>query len=212
MKRDLFVVVADLDAENAIKTLLLSRQEALRIQLDFDPGIDLMRWSGRDPGCCKNAVDLLRTPQNGYKHAILLFDKHGCGEDQKPRESLEREIEEQLYRNGWSVDSVAVIIFDPELEAWVWSNSPQVSKIMGWGSNLDKLQAFIREKDLLSPDGTKPSDPKAAMRTAMRSAGRPCTATVFAELAEKVSTKGCTDPSFNKFVGTLQKWFPCGRS
>ena len=36
-KRDLFIVVADLDAENAIKTLLTERQEALGIALDFSP-------------------------------------------------------------------------------------------------------------------------------------------------------------------------------
>ncbi len=62
--RDLFVVVADLDAENAIKTLLRERQQSLGIRLDFNPDRppqgDLLRYFGRDSGCYKNAVDILR--------------------------------------------------------------------------------------------------------------------------------------------------------
>jgi hypothetical protein len=208
MKRDLFVVVADLDAEHAIKTLLCSRQKALEIEIDFDPATDLLRYIGRDPGCCKNAVDLLRAPQSSHKHAILFFDKDGCGEEEKKREEIEAGIEKQLQKNGWLVDSVAVIIFDPELEAWVWSSSPQVAKIMGWGKNFGSLRNYIKKKGFLPPKKSKPSDPKGAMRAALQAAGQRYTATVFAELAKKVSVKGCNDPSFNKFVTFLQKWFP----
>ena len=50
-QRDLFVVVADLDAENTIKTLFRERQAALGIHLNFNPDRppvgDLLRYSGR---------------------------------------------------------------------------------------------------------------------------------------------------------------------
>ncbi len=74
-KRDLFVVVADLDAENALKILLTERQESLGIALDFSPfpppNGDLLRYSGRDSGCYRDAVDLLRPPQKSHRHAIV---------------------------------------------------------------------------------------------------------------------------------------------
>jgi len=146
--------------------------------------------------------------KKSHKHAILFFDKDGCGAEENPREMIESEIEKRLHSNGWPVDSVAVVIFDPELEAWVWSSSPQVAEVMGWGGDVSRLRTYIGNKGFLPPEGSKPSDPKAAMRAALRSAGRPCTATVFAELAGKVSVKGCSDSSFNKFVNVLQKWFP----
>ena len=49
----LLFVVADLDAENAIKTLLGKRQHALGIRLEFNRQGDLLRYFGRDAGCYK---------------------------------------------------------------------------------------------------------------------------------------------------------------
>ena len=70
-QRDLFVVVADLDAENAVRSLLLERQESLGIKLNFNadrpPDGDLLRYCGRDSGCYRNAVDLLRSRQQTSK-------------------------------------------------------------------------------------------------------------------------------------------------
>ncbi|MFM7055748.1 MAG: hypothetical protein ACKO2P_02370 [Planctomycetota bacterium] len=56
-QRRLFAVVADPDAENAIKNLLCERQPSLGISLDFNPDRplhgDMLRCSGRDCGFCK---------------------------------------------------------------------------------------------------------------------------------------------------------------
>ena len=49
-QRDLFVVVADLDAEHAVKTLLCNRQPSLGIRLDFKPpNGDLLRGCFKSP-------------------------------------------------------------------------------------------------------------------------------------------------------------------
>jgi hypothetical protein len=64
------------------------------------------------------------------------------------------------------------------------------------------------KRNLLEAGEKKPSDPKEAMRTALRYAGRPCTAPIFSELAGKVSVRGCNDPSFKKFARILRQWFP----
>jgi hypothetical protein len=180
----------------------------LGIRLSFNPDLDILRYTGRDAGCRKNAVDLLRVPQNTHRHAILFFDRHGCGDDEKSCDRIVSEIENQLHSSGWETNCAAVIVFDPELEAWTWSDSPKVADILGWKGDIRALKAFIRKKNLLKAGENKPADPKEAMRTALRYVGRPCTAPVFSELAEKVSVRGCNDPSFNKFSKILQRWFP----
>lgn len=207
MKRDLFVVVADLDAENVIRTLFEKRQKALGIDFDFNPSSDLLRFYGRDAGCLRNAVELLRVAQKTHKHALLLFDHHGSGHENKAYKEIESEIERKLIESGWNPERIAVIIFAPELEAWVWSDSTQMAETVGWNGDLDALRKFIRDKDFIQPGETKPDDPKAAMRSAMRFKRVPCTARVFSELATKVSLKGCADVSFHKFSLTLSKWF-----
>jgi hypothetical protein len=206
-KRDLFVVVADLDAENTLKTLLVRRQKALGIRLDFDPAHDLLRYSGRDAGCYKDAVDLLRTPQHSHQHALLCFDRHGSGSDQKARLEIEAEIENLLGINGWQRDRVAVIAIDPELEAWVWANSEKVASTLGWPGNMRGLRSYLESNSLWPADVTKPFDPKRAFELVLRHAKQPRVATLFGELATNVSIRRCQDPSFQKFRSKLLQWF-----
>lgn len=211
-KRDLFVVVADLDAENAIKTLLVDRQNSLGICLDFNPDRppqgDLLRYGGRDSGCRKNAVDLLRAPQRTHRHAILLFDRDGSGAETEDRADLEAEIEERLHRSGWAEGNVSVIVIEPELEAWVWATSPHVADVLGWQDDRDGLRPFLAQAKLWSDGATKPNDPKEAMKAALREKRKPLGARLFADLATRVSVGQCEDPAFRKFKQTLHRWFP----
>ncbi len=212
-RRDLFVVVADLDAENVIKTLLTERQESLEIAMDFSPfpppGGDLLRYSGRDSGCYGDAVNLLRRPQKSHRHAIVFFDRHGCGADMEPREHIEKEIEDSLRKNGWPKGDAAAIAIDPELEAWVWADSREVAMAMGWRGDINGLRGYLSSCGLWNKGEAKPSDPKTAMDRAVRAKRkRGVTALLFAELARKIGFRSCEDPSFLKLRTTLQRWFP----
>lgn len=211
-KRDLFVVVADLDAENAIRTLLCQRQPALGIQLDFKPDRppngDMLRYWGRDSGCYKDAVDLLRPPQQTHRHGLLCFDRHGSGAESRAREEVEAEIEDHLVASGWPRGNVAAVVLDPELEAWVWSSSPHVAEILGWRGERENMISFLQARKLWEPNSPKPSDPKEAMRQALRSKQKMGGARLFAELASRVTLQGCQDPAFQKLQQTLARWFP----
>lgn len=206
------MVVADLDAEVAIRTLLLDRQPALGIRLDFDPGGrplgDLLRYSGRDCGCRKDAVELLREPQRTHEHAVLLFDQHGSGAEEQDRTQVEADIEEKLYASGWPEGSVAAIVIQPELEAWVWSDSPHVARSMGWESDIKALRKHLEACGFWPRGSAKPHDPKAAMEIALRQRKKAFNATIFSQLAGQVGLGRCRDASFAKFRKTLQQWFP----
>ena len=215
-QRDLFVVVADLDAENVVRTLLENRQAALRVKLDFCPQSpprgDLLRYAGRDSGCYKDAVDVLRTPQQTHRHALLIFDKHGCGAPNKSREEIEAEIEGNLQRNGWPPGKAAVIVIEPELESWVWATSPRVADALGWRDDRHGLVSFLASCGHWDEKQSKPSDPKEAMRQAMRHKKKPLGAPVFSELALKVSVERCQDGAFQKFRQRIMDWFPLNHS
>lgn len=206
-QRDLFVIVADLDAENAIRTLLVDRQHALEVRLDFNPHVDLLRYVGRDSGCYKKAVDLLRPPQRTHRHAMLIFDRHGCGAESKDRVTLEHELESKLHANGWATDAVSVIVIEPELEAWVWSASPRVADVLGWEDNREGLRPFLEDANLWDAGTPKPTDPQKAMQAALRAKQKPLGARLFADLASRVGVHQCQDAAFRKFSETLQRWF-----
>ena len=206
-KRDLFVTVADLDAENVIKTLLSQRQPALGINLDFNANPDLLRYSGRDSGCYQRAADFLRAPQATHKHAMLLLDRHGSGADSMLREDIEEELEKRLAQHGWAEDSVCVIVFDPELEAWVWAGSRHVSDVLGWSNDPEQLRQYLNAKGFWPDKTPKPMDPKKAMEEALRKKKVGAPAPLFAKLATRVSLEHCHHPAFAKFKSALQQWF-----
>ena len=209
-KRDLFVVVADLDAENAIKMLLTERQEALGISLDFSPDAnDLLRYYGRDSGCYRDMENLMRTPLKTHRHAIICFDLHGSGANDKKRDSIEKDVEDRLCKIGWAEKDAAAIVIDPELEAWVWADSREVAETLGWAGNMEALRRYLASKDLWNAEQAKPFDPKKAMKQAIREKGKGGgTAPLFAKLAKKVGLGSCVDPAFNKLKNALQLWFP----
>ncbi len=211
-KRDLFVVVADLDAENTFKTLLCDRQPELGIRLDFDPrGApqgDILRWPGRDPGCYKSAVKLLRQAQNTHEHALLCFDRHGSGAERKSRVEIEEELAGRLQTSGWVQDHAAVVVLDPELEAWVWAESSHVAELLGWGHDRSGLRSYLEAGQVWPASQPKPSNPKEAMSKALREQRTPRGARLFTKLALQVSFQGCQDPAFEKLRDTLTRWFP----
>lgn len=210
-KRDLFLVVADLDAESALKALLCHRQASLGIQVDFKasppPSGDMLRYAGRDSGCYKDAVDILRTPQRTHRHAILVFDRDGAGAGERDRVEIENEIEEKLALNGWEQGTAAVIVIQPELESWIWSESIHVSKTMGWEEDLVAMRTFLTSRGLWVEGERKPKDPKEAFAQALKSKGKPRSAQLFATIARQASLQGCGDGAFRKLQESLVRWF-----
>ncbi len=191
--------------------MLQERQQALGIRLDFNPDRppqgDLLRYSGRDSGCYKDAADLLRPPQRTHRHAMLIFDRDGCGAEGQTRLQIESDVEQQLHASGWLQGAVSVVVIEPELEAWVWATSPHVADALGWQDDRNGLLPFLSDAHLWDHDAPKPNDPKEAMRRALRKKGKQLGARLFAELASRVGVGQCQDSAFQKLRETLRQWF-----
>lgn len=201
--RDLVVLVADKNMEEAVRGLL-SRAIAFGIR---QPDFEILRHPATDSGCLGDAHSFLRASSGRYEHALVMLDRDGCGKDTLPRTELELEIEQRLFCNGWN-DRAAAIVIEPELEIWIWSNSPVVDTAVGWPIGDVRLRDALVDAGFLLDGATKPADPKGAMEYALGKSKIPRSSAIYGRIAQKTSFRRCEDPSFLKFKETLQSWFP----
>ncbi|MFH0879673.1 MAG: hypothetical protein V2A34_08170, partial [Lentisphaerota bacterium] len=112
-----------------------------------------------------------------------------------------------LSQSGWSGRCAAVVI-KPELEMWVWSDSPHVSKALGWENRQPSVYDWIKANKAFWPDNTdKPSRPKEALESSLRVVRKSSSPSIFETLAKHVSVTRCTDRAFGKFKTVLKQWF-----
>ncbi|MFN4258581.1 MAG: methylation-associated defense system protein MAD4 [Gemmataceae bacterium] len=200
---DLVVLVADMDTEFTVRGLL-SRPDALAIR---PITYSMICHPDRDSGCYRGCADALRPLVNKFRHALVMFDHHGCGQEKLSRTELEAETENQLRRSGWE-DRAAVVVIDPELEIWVWSDSPLVDDVLGWKGPPMALRTWLRNEGHTVSLNAKPAEPKSAFRQALRQIRKASSASLFQQLAQQVSLPRCTDVAFWKWRSTLSNWFP----
>jgi hypothetical protein len=200
---DLVALVADRNMESAVRGLL-SRWKSLNIH---PVTCNIYVHPQRDPGCWNEADSFLRPFSNQYNYALVLFDHEGSGQEGTPADHLQENLEKRLDAAGWN-DRCRVIVLQPELEIWVWSDSPAVDESLGWSGRQPDLRTWLRERGLLGKNTLKPDNPKEAMDRALREVSRPHSSAIFRQLAEKVPLRRCTDPCFERFCSTLQIWFP----
>jgi hypothetical protein len=198
---DLVVLVADKNIEHAIKGLL-EKHQALGIR---SVSKTILVHMHHDPGCLQ-AAEFLRPRLRQSAHAMVLFDREGCGQEKDSREQLEHVVEEQLAINGWR-DRSAVVVLDPEIESWVWSSSPQVDAVLGWKDRTPSLREWLRDKGHLTSEQRKPLRPKEALEAAVRETRIARSSSIYEKLARTVSFARCEEPSFLKFCAALRRWF-----
>jgi hypothetical protein len=119
---------------------------------------------------------------------------------------LEALIEERLS-NHWE-DRAAAIVIDPELENWLWTDSPHVAEEIGWTRGISDLREWLHDAGFLAQGQSKPSDPKAAKQRVMQLTKKHSSAALFQAVAKRVSLQRCVDPAFRKLKATLRGWFP----
>lgn len=198
--KDLVVLMPDKNWETTVKTLLDRRGKALKIRkLNYDRFVHVYR----DSGIYHGSGDFLRPFQRSYQYALVLLDQEWKG-GPNDRCVIRQHIQEDLDLKGWK-DRSAVIVVEPELEAWVWSDSPHVSQVLGWaqGDLLAQLALLDFRRNALG----KPERPKEVLTSILRAVRKPPFSALFGEIALKVSLDRCTDQSFLEFRAILSTWF-----
>lgn len=184
---------------------MFSRNQSLGIH-DISQSNDIFVHPQRDPGCYNQCVNFLRSFKGVYNYGLVIFDHDGSGQENKSREEIEFELEQELKQSGWD-DRIAVIVLEPELESWVWSDSPHVERILGWENEASSLREWLVNQNFLESEQIKPDRPKEALEKTLRFVSKPRSSSIYEQLAKNVGFARCQDNSFLKLKEVLQSWF-----
>jgi len=202
MKDDLVVVVADGGIEQAIRGML-ARPQALRIRpLN---GVVFPNLKELDAGTYTRGHELAELYKDTHQHALIVFDLDWEGRPSSNPSKLEDAVEKSLAAE-WGPRGRCVVI-DPELEVWVWSDSPHVAMSLGW-EGMPELKQWLGSKGLWNAADPKPADPKEAYLAAIKAKRVQKSNANFRALAETVSLHRCKDRSFQRLGDILRGWFP----
>lgn len=170
----------------------------------FEPGDDLIRETKNDPGVWKNAHELLRLKRATHRNALIILDNSWEGSPGVAQ--IEKDIGGNMTGSGWPRGQFEVVVIDPELESWIWQDHVHVETAFGHAGP-PSLRQRLRDSDLWPDGGRKPTDPKLAVEAVQGWYRFGPPSPVFAEIAMKVSVKGCVDPAFQKMLRALKGWF-----
>lgn len=203
---DLIILVADKNMEHCLKGLLP------RIPVVYPDEISPFTFEIRihplrDPGCRKDSAAFLRPFQGEFSHSLVLLDHEGSGAESRSGQEVEREITDELSRNGWESKCDAIVI-EPELEQWMWINSPNVSKELGWGQSIQGLKDWLQKQGHWPRQSSKPPRPKEAFELALRQKRIPRSSSIYEKISKSASFKQCEVSSFHKLIQILKTWFP----
>ncbi len=203
-RKNLIVLAADKNIEYALKGLF-SRPEALGIRRIET---EIFIHPRRDPGCVQDGVAFLSNFSEQYDYGLLMFDYAGSGKERKqqPKE-LQELLNHELDGSGWHGRAKTIVLL-PEIEAWIWSDSPHVPDVAGWKRRQPSLRQWLIEQGWLEKDAVKPNQPKEAFLATLREARTQRSASLYQQIAEKVSLRRCKDHSFQEFRDILRAWFP----
>lgn len=215
-KRPLKVLVADTDAYQGISALLRPGSRFRRrlglTDFLFDtakdgPTADMIESELGDGDVHVNAPEILRRYTSTHERALVFLDQQFGGE--RPAAQIYAEIHGDLVKD-WDPAAVEVIVFEPEVEAWLWQrDNPHIATLFGFeaGRHGTTVDAVLGDRGIWPTDEPKPRDPKRATEVMRQLCRTRWSSKKFAQIANEISDKGCTDPAYLRFKETMLRWF-----
>lgn len=208
--RDCLFLVADKNMEGMLKGFF-SRDAFHRAMgcghFDFDLRQDLLVAHGQnDPGLYTRANAFLQPYASTHRHAVVIVDAEWSGSPGK--DAILQRLNEHLEDAGWLNDSGCGVVIAPELENWVWQESPHVCSALGSDMTFAALRAELEAKGFWQPNEEKPARPKEAVEWALRQSKKGRSSAIYQLLATRITARGCTDQAFHTLRNALLRWFP----
>ena len=208
--RDCLFLVADKNMEGMLKGFF--SRDAFHHAMgcghfDFDLRQDLLVAHGQnDPGLYTRANEFLQPFASSHRHAVVIVDAEWDG---SPGEvAISQRLNEHLVNAGWLDDSGCAVVIAPELENWVWQDSPHVCLALGFEGTFATLRAELEIKGFWRPNEVKPDRPKEAVEWALRQSRKGRSSAIYQQLATRVTARRCTDQAFHTLRNALLRWFP----
>lgn len=163
---------------------------------EFDPGEDVFVAAGQnDPGLWTRANELLRPFLATHHKAVVALD---CAWVGSPGQAAIRDrIVQQLLGSGWDADRFVVIAIDPELEEWIWQDSPIVEKELRHPGP-ESLRLSLSQRGLWPANRSKPPSPKEVFLQVQEENRVKKSSAVFKRIAAAAPIVACSDPEFRK--------------
>jgi hypothetical protein len=96
--------------------------------IEVDLTQDIIVAPNRDPQVYRLAHELLGPFRKSHAHAVVMLDNAWDG---SPGGEAIRDGVGGRMQQSWGIHDHKVIVLDPELEAWVWQESPHVATALG---------------------------------------------------------------------------------
>jgi hypothetical protein len=206
-KKDCIFLLADKMMESTFKGFLGRNNFHLNLGTGPFTAEIIVDRQGRDSGVYKRAHEFLRGYHSTHGHAVAVLDN--AWEGSPGASIIEATIKDNLMRNGWREENVEVIVIEPELEIWLWQDSPSIAGALRFDhSPYPTLKKWLEAKGFWQDDALKPARPKEAFEHIARKSGFPISGATYARMVQQLSVRRCTDPAFCQLRATLQCWFP----
>jgi len=208
--RDFLLLVADKNMESMLKGYL--SRPGIHAALgcgpfNFDARRDLHVAHGQnDPGLYTRAKEFLQPYAASHRHAAVVMDAEWDGAP--PVTDIEQRLTTHLEQAGWPAERHCAVVIDPELENWVWQDSPHVCAQLGFAGNYAALRSKLEHQKYWHPGEAKPHRPKEAVEETLRTHKIPRSSAIYQKLAQHIGTAGCTDNAFLKLRNAMRLWFP----
>ena len=171
--KDLVILAADKDLEHAMKGLL-ARPQALGIRA---VEADILVEPQHDPACARYGVEFISNFSRHYHYGLLMFDHKGSGMETTDPRALQNSLNDSLAHSPWGQRAKAIVLA-PELEVWVWNDSPHIDEVAGWKNRNPGLRPWLIDRGWLREGEVKPDRPKEAFKEALRAARKPRSASL----------------------------------
>lgn len=201
---DLVMLVPGRNEHETFAGLLSSRQRSLGIR---NLAYHIRVHPRRDLGCFHEAPDILQPYQGLARYSMVVMDYEGSGQEARSPEEVRNDLKRRLEMSGWA-DRTEVLVLCPELENWVWSDSPEIDQAVGWRGRHPPLRDWLMEQQWWPPGSAKPSRPKECLEAALREVRMRRSSAIYRQLAENVGLTRCQDQGFRVFRETMKAWFP----
>jgi hypothetical protein len=173
----------------------------------FDARQDLLVAHGlNDPGLYTRANELLQPYSRTHAHAVVMLDVDWDGSPGV--ESIQRRIDEHLRQAGWLATAGCGVVIHPELENWVWQDSPHIPSALGVGHSFAALRSLLEAQGFWAAGASKPHRPKEAVEWVLRRSKMSRSSAIYQQIAMQVTTRRCSDSAFLALSDALKRWFP----
>ncbi|HEY8907217.1 MAG TPA: hypothetical protein VIM63_14395 [Rhodoferax sp.] len=199
--QDLVVLVADKNMQFALQGAL-TRPQALGVR-PFT--YEFRSHMGRDGGVRTTGADVLAREATRFRHALMLLDFEGCGQENEAPQVLEAQLDRRL-KSVWNTNAKAIVI-SPEVDIWLWGNDSVLRDALHWPQD-GSIRDWLRGKGFEFNADEKPVRPKEAL-DAMRPVHKQArSSAMYEKVTKRISLQNCTDAAFVRLRAQLQTWFP----